>query len=168
MRWMRAMALFGVLGLASCAGGEGELNDAGQDGESLDGGDLGGPACSVSPWGLDCCDEAGDRTGATDCQDGILVCELGTLCECDGVPTSFSCSDLCGSDIAGRPQCIDGLWQCVPPIGIRTDTCPPDTCWGEPGECACCLDEGQGESVWPDCSEGEWVCPPGAAACIDC
>jgi hypothetical protein len=80
----------------------------------------------------------------------------------------YACADVCGSDIIAFPSCVDGAWQCVPPMSLRTDECPPGTCWGDPGECACCANNGGGEPVPADCMDGEWFCPPGAAFCRSC
>ena len=124
--------------------------------------------CREAPFGLPCCDEAGARLGGSECIDGAQVCHSGSLCECQGLPIRFGCSDFCGSDIAGEAECTQDGWLCTGITSHPTDECPPDTCWGEPGECACCLDDGHGNPVWPDCVEGEWTCPQGAAFCVDC
>jgi hypothetical protein len=46
------------------------------------------------------------------------------------VPADVYCVDSCGSDYLRAPACVDGHLQCA--SGIRTDTCPPGTCFMTP------------------------------------
>jgi hypothetical protein len=115
--------------------------------------DAGRPArpdtCTVAFGGPDCCAEDGRRTGAAVCSEGEYVCSAGAVCSCGAEPQTFHCTDFCGSDAYVSPLCGATGWVCSPGL-IATSSCPPDTCWGEPGDlCAA-----------PRCVDGAWVCEP--------
>lgn len=102
----------------------------------------------------DCCDGDTRLTSAVCGDDGRYVCLQGKTCACFGKPQQFMCSDFCGSDIIQPPTCFAEGFGC-PQGMVRTDACPVDTCWGEPGEC--CLN--------PRCEAGVWKCEAVGPGC---
>lgn len=138
------LALLGLL-LAACPSPI-SIRDAGA-GASDDAGSSGSASCGNLPVGPPCCNAVGDRLMSADCDDtGEWSCEEGELCECEGEGASFICSDACGSDAFAEPTCEAGGWSCGGLV--RSDSCPDDLCWGDPGDCC----------VNPSCVDGAWEC----------
>lgn len=109
--------------------------------------DAGASPCADNlPVGPPCCNESGSRVVSAECGDDGWTCDEGALCECDGEPASFICSDFCGSDAFADPTCSEQGWSCEGLI--RSDSCEEDVCWGDPGNCC----------VNPSCVDGQWQC----------
>jgi hypothetical protein len=114
-------------------------------------------ATYAGPDGPKCCDANGQGVTSATCVNGSCTCSVGQFCLCDGVPSTFSCSDFCGSDAYMDPACTSAGWSCGGGL-IKTDSCAPGTCWGEPGDCPCslfcvdsqwrCVDVADGGSCW--------------------
>lgn len=115
----------------------------------------GGVPCGPgsAPVGPDCC-AGSQRTSSAACVGGAWACPSGALCTCEGVPQSFTCVDVCGTDAFSAPTCANGAWVCPRPL-FESTACAPGTCWGEPG--ACC--------GAPSCVDGGWVCGFRPAGC---
>ena len=132
---------------AAC-GRDHPLRSIDSSGVAVDAGQLPKPDnCTVAFTGPDCCDAAQQRLGSAACVDGDYVCTSGEICGCHGQAQTFHCSDFCGSDAFVSATCGGAGWICPPGL-IETSSCPPDTCWGEPGDL--CLAA--------RCVEGRWVC----------
>lgn len=129
----------------------GPLSATGDAGVDLDAGVA--LPCGNTPIGPDCCAN-GARVSSATCEAGAWTCGGAAFCTCEGVPQTFSCTDVCGSDAFLSPVCANGQWSCARPF-IETTLCAPDLCWGEPGDCCGA----------PSCVDGGWVCGFKPAGC---
>jgi hypothetical protein len=80
-----------------------------------------------------------------------------------GPKPSFFCADQCGTDFIGFPTCKGGEWVCTDPMPLRSDSCPPGTCWTPPTGTTCCTPGGEPRSM--TCSDPSGLtpsCPSGS------
>jgi hypothetical protein len=109
----------------------------------------------LTPVGPPCC-VGGNRVSDGECRDGVWFCAQGGLCQCAGAPITFVCSDFCGSGAFVDAVCGDEGWSCG--ALVRSDSCPPETCWGDPGDC--CIN--------PSCVDNRWECERIGEEGVDC
>lgn len=90
------------------------------------------------------CADAGPTLSCIDqqCVDPVKVC--------GGARPSYFCVDQCGSDFLATPVCRSGKWTCPAPMSMRSDECPPGTCFIPP-VVTCCAPDGQSAS--PVCND---------------